>query len=89
MAESIAPQVLLLNALAAGSRAAEKAMEEAPAGLSPGELLLIAERARGEAYAAYTIVPIGGLGEICLPFSGEGNGKRIYNLDTGEWGAVC
>jgi hypothetical protein len=28
-------------------------------------------------------------GVVCLPYTGEGNGRRLFNSKTGEWGAQC
>ena len=28
-------------------------------------------------------------GWVCLPYYGEGNGRRLYDLDSGTWGASC
>lgn len=76
----------LLQAIGSSMRAAEKAAVEQAGGQTTE--LSASLRAAAEAMASIGNGSQSG-GTQCLWYPGPGNGKKIFNYDTGEWEEDC
>lgn len=80
--------VCMLAAMASAHRAAQLATVPGTPGANPATSA--ANGAMADTFAEYceAISQAPG-GWVCLPYYGEGNGRRLFNVDSGSWGNPC
>jgi len=80
----------ILAGLAAAHRAAQIATSpENTSATNTDPALSEANGVMAQTLAEYQEAIAEGQGSICLPYPGEGNGRRMYDIDNAEWGDPC